>query len=83
MPTKRQLSLIRESQFEYFFGGGIPVQNYGISLDENGLTPLHHTEIPIKTFGVQTNNEGEVVGKIVYDDVRKSLKIEFNESKSI
>jgi hypothetical protein len=64
MPTKSQLSKIRESQFEYFWGGGQPVQTYGVSFDENGLTTKQHTDTPLITKQSLSESNGEVIGTI-------------------
>lgn len=75
MPTKKQLSKIRESQFEYFWGGGQPVQTYGVSFDENGLTTKQITDTPLVSKQPLSESGGEVIGTISYDPDKKDLKV--------
>jgi hypothetical protein len=75
MPTKKQLSSIWESQLEYFGGSGQPMQTYGSSSDENGLTTKKHVDTPMVIPNNLSDFEGEEIGIITFDPENKDLKI--------
>lgn len=75
MPTKKQLSHIWESQFEYFGGSGQPRQTYGVNLDENGLTTQQLTDVPIMSKNNYSEFKGDIIGMITFNEQNKNLKV--------
>lgn len=82
MPTRKQLSSIWETQFEFFGGFGQPKANYtgtaeGTS-EGNGLTTERFVETPTVPEKLFDSFAGEEIGDFKLDPTTGDLKIIIN-----
>jgi hypothetical protein len=75
MPTKEQLHLILESQFEFFGGAGQPKANYEGSSESHGLTAEKRMDTPLVPKYSLIPTSGDVLGKVSFDSETNDFKI--------
>ena len=83
MPTKKQLSRIWETQFEFFGGFGQPKATYigaGEGTSEgHGLTTERHVETPLTPQHIYSPFDGAEIGDLVYNPDSDDLKVVINQ----
>jgi len=78
MPTKKQLSKIWETQFEFFGGFGQPKANYIGTTEGHGLTSERLIETSSNSQHPFSTFTGETIGELQLDDTTGDLKIIIN-----
>lgn len=75
MPTKEQLHLILESQFEYFGGSGQPKANYEGSSESHGLTAEKRMDTPQVPKYSLIPTSGDHLATVCFDADTNDFKI--------